>query len=79
MVQRKNLSFNPTSLFDIFLIKTENDEYGVDIAPAKKMLEYCTKRLDATLPANKRTERDEIVKAVMTYMIEYAEDKNSKN
>ena len=61
------------------VIKTENDEYGVDIAPAKKMLEYCTKRLDATLPANKRTERDEIVKAVMTYMIEYAEDKNSKN
>ena len=75
----KSLSFNPTSLFDIFLIKTENDEYGVDIAPAKKMLEYCTKRLDETLPANKRAERDEIIKAVTSFMIEFAESKISKN
>lgn len=73
------MSFNPTSLFDIYLFKDENDEYGIDIAPAKEMLKYCTQRLDEDLPANKRAEQEEIVNAVTSYMIEFAEGKISKN
>jgi len=73
------LNFNPTSLFDIYLFKDENDQYGIDIAPAKEMLEYCTQRLDDDLPTSRRTEQEEIVKAITSYMIEFAESKISKN
>ncbi len=73
------MNFNPTSLFDIYLFKDENDQYGIDIAPAKEMLEYCTQRLDDDLPTSRRTEQEEIVKAITSYMIEFAESKISKN
>lgn len=73
------MKYDPVSLFDIVLYEIDND-YQLDIAPSKEMLQHCTAKLNAQKDTDSYTgTAEEMYAIVAAAIIEYAHLNNRKN